>query len=1254
VNSTYNLVDDIKSIQKEFDRLIQKDNQIDTDYAKAQKDINSAAGNNLSGEEKTRSAALAEAEADYKDILSKVEKKRDSALADAKTEYKKNTKQIQSDIDGLNVIEQIIPETLRKKYQVKQNYPPAQPDFQTLRGLLGQLNVLKMKWGLVTLGALIVALSISFSLAWGMVGVPDGGEGFVFLFLGIALGGIFLIAWPYYKKYRNKKNLEDGAEKLLDGIMSGRAYLTAFSSQCRDRLSRATDAANQQYSSIKAEADRKKVEIRQYWDRRYGSAKNDEDKRKADKQRFSDQQRKARTDALESEFNSLLEHPDLPDFENRLLSALEKTGALEDAWKGPFSTSTIPEENGEDEEAQKKRAEILDILRKAEDSPGAPEADYPEEIMIGAMNVPVSLPDVIVKHLQKKLPLSFSSGKSFRVPFAGSMDEPVQILIDYDADQKDVVMEGIQAFIMKLIRFMPMFSYSLTYIDPNERGANLGALQKLCSITYFDVCKKVYASREDIQGRLKELEAFVDATIATLAGIDSVYEYDHEKNPLILRHFIFINDFPDNFDRGAMESLDVLLKNARKCGMSMIVTTAKGASGFPVEITQNFRLITLRGGAGKIKYEGVSYDFLFDEMPENCEKYIENFKTLCNEGVKFDNGFFEYFSIDGPPKYGDATGGLRIPFAVDSRAKLVDFELGSALTAHAIMSGSTGSGKSTTLHMLIISIIMKYRPEDVQLWLVDYKRLEFEIYMRNTPPHVTLVGLERSPEFTFSLLDMIDAEFQKRTELFKKVNAADIQAYRKQGGKIPRIVLVIDEFHQMTQAIQDDQRYRLILENILSEYRALGLSCVFSDQAISSGLRGLSEKGKMQITTRIAMRNDLAEMKETLSLDYSFYTDELKSKMNRMSEGDVIFKREVKDKAGEKQIILDKYKTVYISQSEIKDVIDWVKSNNVQPEKKALVVDGRNRSRFDPEAVKEYEEARGIANGKQIPIYAGTPANLDPCFCFSLREKMDSNIMVIGANDDMRAAVAYWSIYSFKQQNNCKVYIFADEDDELYSQYRDKFEKLADGNTIITTDLAKICGVIDGIRTNLKSGDGRSLIVWLGLELIAEEFSFLPEKSSGAHIPSSAPAPSGPESFSAVDKLTADIDAMLNAVMGNDGTPKAAEKSGGSVEGAIADWVKDIDKSGESAYNIGPDIQDIITRGPRYGVFTLAAYSSYKLLRDTKFVKVENFEHKIAFKMSTDESSNYLGRGAHASGLDDITAVYYDGIGVKSFRPYEL
>ena len=47
------------------------------------------------------------------------------------------------------------------------------------------------------------------------------------------------------------------------------------------------------------------------------------------------------------------------------------------------------------------------------------------------------------------------------------------------------------------------------------------------------------------------------------------------------------------------------------------------------------------------------------------------------------------------------------------------------MNAHGLICGGTGSGKSSLLHMLISSIVMNYTPEDVEIWLSDYKITEF-------------------------------------------------------------------------------------------------------------------------------------------------------------------------------------------------------------------------------------------------------------------------------------------------------------------------------------------------------------------------------------------------------------------------------------------------------------------------------------------------------------------------------------------------
>jgi hypothetical protein len=792
-------------------------------------------------------------------------------------------------------------------------------------------------------------------------------------------------------------------------------------------------------------------------------------------------------------------------------------------------------------------------------------------------------------------------------------------------------MAGIQSIILKLIRFMPAFSFCLTYIDPNDRGTNLGLLQKLSSISASDICKKVYASKEDIAKRLKELELFVDQTSAELAGIDNIYTYNATHEAKIPYHLVVINDYPDNFEHNTLESLRVLRTNSKKCGISFIFMSSGSLRD---QITSDVIVQSKNNGA-TISIDGQTYNFVFDGVIPTCEAFLESVKAVYTEGIKVDNRFSIFFKLGNTANYMESTQSMIIPFAVDSGRRLISLELGGAQSAHALLSGRTGSGKSTTLHMLISSIVMNYHPDDVELWLVDYKKVEFAEYIKNMPPHVRLLGLERNAEFTFSLLDKIDSEFQRRLELFKSKGVNTITEYKERYGvnSLPRIIFIVDEFHQMTQAIKNEPRYVQILENMLSEYRVFGLSCVFSDQAISDGLRGLTEKGRKQISIRIAMENDMSEVRETLALDNSLYDDALKSKIVRMTKGDVVFKRFSED--GE--IVLDKYKTILITRDERIDTIHRAirLSQGNYSEKDLLVIDGQKRGKFEESVVSAFEKSQQIDLLRQLPIYIGTPVNLDPCFMFPMRKKTDSNIMAIGADDDLRASILLHTISSFKRQPDTSVFVFAYKTDEIYRQYKEKISSLFGREDCFVTDLNNMCQETERVLGKLNAdNEKRYLLCWLGLEEIGDELSVQKEKrqvSNSGTLQASSSA-------NAVDSLINDMDALLGGF--EEKTPSQGEKP---VQAAASD----------SLYDARPDIQELFSKGSRYNLFSFTTFSSVKMIRQTKFVKIENFEHKIALAMSMDDSATFLGKGTYASGLDALSAVYDDGSGtIRTFRPY--
>lgn len=100
----------------------------------------------------------------------------------------------------------------------------------------------------------------------------------------------------------------------------------------------------------------------------------------------------------------------------------------------------------------------------------------------------------------------------------------------------------------------------------------------------------------------------------------------------------------------------------------------------------------------------------------------------------------------------------------------------------------------------------------------------------------------------------------------------------------------------------------------------------------------------------------------------------------------------------------------------------------------------------------------------------------------------------------------------------------------------------------------------------------------------------------------------------------------------------------------------DREESSDSiVYDARDDICELISKGPRFGIHSLVTYSSVKMLRQSRFVKLECFEHKIAFAMSRDDWSNYMERIHYIADLDNISAVYYDGGSTTHiFRPYLL
>src|SRR6185437_779439 len=104
----------------------------------------------------------------------------------------------------------------------------------------------------------------------------------------------------------------------------------------------------------------------------------------------------------------------------------------------------------------------------------------------------------------------------------------------------------------------------------------------------------------------------------------------------------------------------------------------------------------------------------------------------------------------------------------------------------------TGSGKSTLLHALITNLALQYSPDEVELYLVDFKKgVEFKTYAVHELPHARVIAIESEREFGLSVLKRLDSELKSRGERFRAVGAQDLASWRQNvpEGRAPRVLL---------------------------------------------------------------------------------------------------------------------------------------------------------------------------------------------------------------------------------------------------------------------------------------------------------------------------------------------------------------------------------------------------------------------------------------------------------------------------------
>lgn len=380
---------------------------------------------------------------------------------------------------------------------------------------------------------------------------------------------------------------------------------------------------------------------------------------------------------------------------------------------------------------------------------------------------------------------------------------------------------------------------------------------------------------------------------------------------------------------------------------------------------------TLINAIENSKTESLSWeDFINVAVPDK-----DTWTYVTDQFVDLDPGFYE----------GDPT-------------QFKGYTVGNEGNVHVIGVGGTGAGKSVFLNHLIATACKKYSPRELELWLVDYKGVEFKFYLPSDKnpymlPHIKACLCTSDGDYAGSLYTALRIEAERRYNLLKEVGYKNIKDYNKflraagrEDETIPRIIFINDEFQVIFEKAEPKiiEQINKDITYISKVARAAGIHLFFTSQSMK---KTISADILQQFTLRFALRCDEEVSMAVLGTKFA---SSIKQKFG------YLYVRSLEDISLEAQ---KRYRTPYASDDILREHI----------KKMALLADERNMPKHD---VITYEEStiHDISEldkfYEDAEAWEGTPKQLPDYGLFVLGNRMTystnkapDNIMLQAVNN---------------------------------------------------------------------------------------------------------------------------------------------------------------------------------------------------------------------------------------------------------------
>lgn len=420
---------------------------------------------------------------------------------------------------------------------------------------------------------------------------------------------------------------------------------------------------------------------------------------------------------------------------------------------------------------------------------------------------------------QEQTPLSVPA----YLPFIGA-NKTIIIRSVGDTAAKGLAL--LQSLVIRTAMMLPHQS-RYTLLDPAGSGIAFPMRRYLPQVreSSSDIRRDLDQVIGDIQ---RIIETYLDASITSFELVPPDIRVNERFQ------FVFAADFPNQYDRRAIEAL-----------MTIGNTGAAGGVYLFIHHNTDYEL------PHDISMSGFKNAYTIDLTSSIHSSHGLQFQPDSTPSGQTQGQLFEMLRRAKPPErildWENIVGMKEAEWWRETASQKIETPIGlrgggeklniwfgvqhDQPCAHGMLGAMTGSGKSNLYHVLICGLAIRYSPKDLRLYLIDGKDgVEFQPYRHL--PHAEVVSLHSSAELSRSVLAELIAEKERRNALFSRAGVSDLAAYHRKGqplGNLPRILLLIDEYQELFEGDRDGLASSYLLQ-LAQQGRSAGIHMLLASQ----------------------------------------------------------------------------------------------------------------------------------------------------------------------------------------------------------------------------------------------------------------------------------------------------------------------------------------------------------------------------------------------------------------------------------------